>query len=101
MRLAAALMALLMLAACRHEELVIEPPPKIVRVPVYVPVSLCPEGGADCDLLRDCIDEAAKEQTYNEAKRVANLRHASIDECNKRWKKVRALQPKSAADRGN
>lgn len=71
-----------------------DPPPKIVHVPIHVPVSLCPEGGSDCALLRDCYDEDAKEQTYNEAKRLANLRHASIqDDCNKRWAKVREMQP--------
>lgn len=102
MRLALALIACLLatvLGGCgRDNPLVIEKPPEIVRVTVKVPVSLCPEGGADCDLLRDCYDEDAKSQTYAEAKRLANLRRASIrDDCNKRWAKVRALQPKPVA----
>ena len=105
MRLAVALIACLLATAwggCgRDNPLVIDKPPEIVRVTVKVPVSLCPEGGADCDLVRDCYDEDAKSQTYAEAKRLANLRRASIrDDCNKRWAKVRALQPKPAAARG-
>lgn len=93
MRLTLALSALL-LAGCRSEELVVpEKPPEIVRVSVEVPVALCPGGGDKCELLRDCYDEKAKEQTYGEAKRLANLRTESIAECNARWAKVRALQP--------
>lgn len=91
MRYAIALIVLL-LAACRPD-VKIDPPPKIVRVTVEVPVSLCPEGGADCELLRDCYDEPAKTQTYGEAKRLANLRKDSIAECNKRWADVRKQQP--------
>lgn len=95
MRRAAAVIAALLLAACGQDELIVpEKPPEIVRVTVEVPVSLCAKGGTDCDLLRDCHDEAAKEQTYGEAKRLANLRTESIAECNQRWRKVRALQPK-------
>lgn len=70
-----------------------DPPPKIVHATVEVPIGLCPGGGDDCELLRDCYNEAAKEQGYLEAKRVANLRDASITECNKRWADVRARQP--------
>lgn len=85
-----------LLASCQHRELIVpEKPPEIVRVTVEVPVSLCPGGGSDCDLLRDCYNEAAKEQTYGEAKRLANLRTESIAECNARWAKVRALQPEA------
>lgn len=104
MRLAIALIACLLTTAwggCgREDPLVIDKPPEIVRVVVKVAVSLCEEGGADCDLLRDCYDVPAREQTYLEAKRVANLRTKSITECNKRWAKVRALQPKKAASGG-
>lgn len=92
MRYAIALIVLL-LAACRPD---VQPPapPEIVRVTVEVPQALCPGGGSDCDLLRDCYDEDAKAQTYAEAKRLANLRRASIrEDCNKRWAKVRAAQP--------
>lgn len=94
MRRSAAVAAVLLLAACQSDELIVpEKPPEIVRVAVKEPVSLCPDGGAKCDLLRDCYDEKAKEQTYGEAKRLANLRTESIAECNARWAKVRALQP--------
>lgn len=94
MRLAVAVALVLLLAACGAKpEVVVPDAPKIVRVEVKVPVSMCPEGGSACDLLRDCYNEPAKFQTYNEAKRVANLRAESIAECNKRWAKVRALQP--------
>lgn len=92
MRLTVAVSALL-LAACRPD---VQPEkmPEIVRVTVEVPVSLCPGGGSDCPLLRDCYDEDPKEQTYGEAKRLANLRRASIrEDCNVRMGKIRALQP--------
>ncbi len=91
MRYALAL-TFLVLAACRPD-VQAPKPPQIVRVTVEVPVSLCPGGGSDCDLLRDCYNEPATQQTSGEAKRVANLRDASIVECNKRWAKVRAAQP--------
>lgn len=95
MRRAIALIAILLTTAWGScsQAVKIDPPPKLVRTTVEVPVSLCPKGGADCDLLRDCYNEPATEQTYNEAKRLANLRAASIDECNKRWRKVREAQP--------
>lgn len=85
-------LTLLLLAGC-DKTLRPDPPPKIVRVEVKVPVSLCPDGGSDCALLRDCYNEPAKEQTYHEAKRLANLRDASIKECNARLAKVREAQP--------
>ena len=96
MRLGLALIVLL-LAGCAHDALKVAPP-TIVRVEVPVPVSLCPEGGGDCALLKDCYNEAAKEQTYHEGKRLANLRDASIEECNARWAKVRAAQPARGAE---
>lgn len=83
------------LAACQSHAYKVEPP-KLVRVEIPMPVSLCPEGGSDCALLKDCYNEPAKEQTYHEGKRLANLRDASIKECNERWAKVRAAQPKKA-----
>ena len=95
MRFTIALILPLLLAGCPKEALRPDPPPKVVYVEVKVPVSLCPEGGADCELLADCYDEPAKEQTYGEAKRLANLRKESLAECSARWAKVRKLQPKS------
>lgn len=91
MRIAFALGALA-LAACgpKPELIVPESPPEIVRVAVdrYVPLP--------AELTGDCYDEPAKEQVYSEAKRLANLRRESLAECNARWAKVRALQPKEA-----
>lgn len=95
MRLLAALTVVL-LAGCARDVIKVYEPPKIVKVPVKELVSLCPEGGSDCALLRDCYNEEPREQSYAEAKRLANLRDASIeDDCNKRWEKVRAMQPKA------
>lgn len=51
---------------------------RVVRVPVYV----------DPELTKPCYDEAAREQTYFEAKRLANIRTWSINECNKRMKLI-------------
>ncbi len=89
------ILCLLALTGCAgsNDRIKIAPPPKIVRVTVEVPVSLCPKGGSDCDLLRNCYNEKPKASTYGEALRLANLRNASIEECNKRWAKVRSLQP--------
>lgn len=87
MRIALAL-TVLALAACR-QDVKIDPPPELVRVTVEKIVPL------DKKLTRDCHDEAPKEQSYGEAKRLANVRKASIAECNKRWAQVRALQDKA------
>lgn len=43
------------------------------------------------ELTRDCHNERAKEQSHYEAKRLANLRDASIDECTGRMREIRAL----------
>lgn len=92
MRYALALTVLLV-AACGRE-VKAPPPPTMVRVEVEVPVSLCPGGGGECELLRDCYNERPNEQTHAEAKRLAILRDVSIEEdCNKRWARVRAAQP--------
>lgn len=98
LRFAASLMCVLigLLAGCRSDAIKIHAPPEVVKVTVKELVSLCPEGGSDCALLRDCYNEKPREQSYAEAKRLANLRDASIEEdCNLRWAKVRALQPKA------
>lgn len=92
MRLAVALIVAMLLVGC-NRTLRPDPPPKIIRVESKTPVSLCPEGGDECALLRDCYNEPAKEQSYAEAKRLANLRDASLKECSERWTKVRSMQP--------
>lgn len=88
MRLAPLLTCALLAACGAKPELVVPDAPKIVRVAVTKHVAL------PAELTGDCYNEPAKEQTYAEAKRLANLRAESIAECNKRWAKVRALQPK-------
>ncbi len=90
MKLAVFVMAA-MLAACQTKPaLRVDPAPKIVRVhvPVYVPMP--PELNADC------YNERAREQTYGESLRLANLRDASIAECNARAAKRRELERKAA-----
>lgn len=62
--------------------------PTVVERVVEVPLKLSAE---QLGLFADCYNEPAKEATYNEAKRVANLRDASIKECNGRLAKGRAL----------
>ncbi len=91
---AAGLWCALAVTACQPEFRP-EPPPKIVEVAVDKLVSLCPEGGDKCALLANCYDETAKEQTNGEAKRLANLRRASIEECNVRMERIRSLQPRA------
>lgn len=90
MRLAAALTVLMLAACVPKPELIVPDAPEIVRVAVDRYVAL------PAELTADCYDEGAKEQTYGEAKRLANLRRESLAECNARWAKVRALQPKEA-----
>jgi len=64
-------------------------PPKVETVFVTVEKTVAvPE-----ELTRDCYNEPAKEQSYGEAKRVANLRDASLDECTGRMRKIRDLKP--------
>lgn len=63
--------------------------PEIVKVPVREYVAI------PAELTKDCQQFTAQEQSYDEAKRLALVRAESIDECNRRWAKVRALQPKA------
>lgn len=83
MRLALALIAVLTCSAATCQR---RPPnPEIVYVTVEKTVTV------DERLTRDCHNEPAKEQTYLEAKRLANLRGASLDECTGRMREIRAL----------
>lgn len=59
--------------------------PEIVYVTVTKTVPVDPA------LTRDCHNEPAKEQSHFEAKRLANLRDASLDECTGRMREIRAL----------
>lgn len=83
-----AALLVVILSGCNRDLVKIDPPPKIVRVPVEIYAAL------PADLTNDCYNEPAKEQTYAEAKRLANLRDASIAECNKRLARIRELQSK-------
>lgn len=83
MRRLALILATVLLASCGKEEFL--RPPEVVEVVVtkYVEVP--------ADLARDC-DEVAKEgNDYQEAIRLANARLASLEECNGRLRKIRAL----------
>lgn len=85
MRHSVAVIAIALLAsACTRENLKVEPP-KIVQVEVtkYVPVP--------AELTEPCTVYAPAEQTYAEAKRLALLRLESLQECNGRLARIRAL----------
>ena len=75
-----------LLAGCPGNRRPDPPPvPKIVEVTVtkFVPVP--------ADLTADCTNEAAREQTYAEAKRLALKRDEYLAECSARMKRIRAL----------
>ena len=85
MRHSVAVTAVALLAtACTHQNLKVDPP-KIVQVEVtkFVPV---PD-----ELTEPCTVYAPAEQTYAEAKRLALLRLESLNECNARMARIRAL----------
>lgn len=85
-------LSILLLSACAAKpELVIPETPKLVRVPVDRYVAIPSE------LIADCTDEAPKEQTYAEAKRLAGVRREYLAECTSRMRKIRALQPQPEA----
>ena len=64
-----------------------DPPdvPQVVEVVVtkYVPVP--------ADLAADCMNEAPRSQTYQEAKRLAIKRGEYLAECTERMRRIRAL----------
>lgn len=79
------------IAACGgNDQLQVPDPPKVVRVVVKEYVDI------PAELDADCYDEAAREQSYGEALRLANLRRESLSECNGRAAKRRALRGKAA-----
>lgn len=91
MRLAAALILLasaFALTGC-HENVKPDPMPKTVYVEVVKFVRL----GAE--LTAPCYDEPPLEQTDQEAKRLANLRHDSLTECSSRMARIRAVEDKA------
>jgi hypothetical protein len=67
-----------------------DPPrlPEVVHVPVKVYVALPPE------LTADCAKIVKRNNTYGESIRLANSRLDALDECTKRMREIRALQPK-------
>ena len=87
MRCAPLILVALAVAGCSHN-----PPlpdvPKIVRVPVETFVTL------PAPLIADCADVPKKANTYGEAVRLANARKLALEECTKRMRDIRALQPK-------
>lgn len=62
--------------------------PKVVYVPVKEFVTLPKE------LTVDCLDVPKRKNSTGEAVRLANARKDSTDECTKRMREIRALQPK-------
>lgn len=86
-KLLIAAVSLALLAGCR-KDVKSEPPivPRVVTTTVtqYVPL---PEA-----LTRDCRDEPAQQQTYEEAKRLALVRRHYLAECTERLRRIRALQ---------
>jgi hypothetical protein len=57
--------------------------PQVVRVVVEVPKPVPPE------LTAPCYDEPARNQSLDEAVRLANLRRESLAECSGRMKQIR------------
>lgn len=80
MRLALAL-TLALLAGCASR------PPKVETITVTVE-RIVP---VPADLTRDCADEAPRDQTNGEAKRLANVRKLALDECTGRMREIRKL----------
>lgn len=78
-----AALILLALTGCQTTQ-----PPKIVRVPVETIVSV-PDA-----LTVPCDEVAKREETYEEAIRLANARLASLKACNKRMAEIRGLGAK-------
>lgn len=76
---------LLLLAACASRQPVLPEVPKTVTVVVEKYVTV-PE-----DLTAACPEYAPREQSYNEAKRLALVRLESIQACNKQLERIRAL----------
>jgi len=87
MRRPALIVAALVLAGCNHNPPLPEPP-KIVRVPVtkFVPLNEA--------LTADCASVPKQSNSYGEAIRLANARKLALEECTKRMRDIRALQPK-------
>ena len=80
-----ALIALvLLLSGCKTTEPQKQPPQVIeVVVTKYVPVP--------ADLAADCMNEAPRSQTYQEAKRLAIKRGEYLAECTERMRRIQGL----------
>lgn len=86
MRTALALILLALLVACRDDRKPDPPPvPEVVRVTVDRVVKV------PAELAADCGNDAPREQTYAEAKRLALVRDEYLNECTQRMRKIRAL----------
>lgn len=86
MRRAPLIAIALVLAGCNHVPPVPEPP-KVVHVPVREFVAIDPA------LTADCASVPKMANTYGEAVRLANARKRALEECTKRMREIRALQP--------
>lgn len=78
-----ALLLPLLLAGCPGN--VRPPAPQIVTVTVTKTIPV------PAELTRDCDGVAKQSDTYGEAKRLANARKASLDECTGRMREIRKL----------
>jgi hypothetical protein len=81
----AVITATLGLVACQSKPPVLPEVPKTVTVVVEKYVSV-PD-----DLTAECPEYEPREQSYNEAKRLALIRLESIQACNKQLARIRAL----------
>jgi hypothetical protein len=84
----AILAGLLLLAGCANRPPVLPEVPKTVTVVVEKYVTVPDE------LTAACPEYAPREQSYNEAKRLALIRLESIQACNKQLERIRALGDK-------
>lgn len=76
---------ILLLAGCATG---VPKPPEYIEVEVVRYVSVPPE------LTEPCPTDAPRSQTYAEAKRLALVRLASLEQCNRDKAKIRALGQK-------
>lgn len=85
MRRAATLIALLALAGCKESIPVMPTMPKVVEVEIVKYVRVPPDLSAPCQHFKP------NEQSYDEAKRLAEVRRLAAIECDDRMTKIRNL----------
>ena len=83
------------LSACATDAVKPADPPTVVNLPETVTRVVREYVAVPEELLRDCYDENAKEQTNAEALRLALLRKESLAACTADKHKIRALSGKA------